>query len=54
MMAWDPEQRKQGILSSDNSDEHEDAITCFDVLLSKGVYVTGDDSGLVKIWNCKK
>lgn len=52
--AYDPEQDEQAILEPDNSDEHEDAITCFDVLQSKGVYVTGDESGLVKIWNCKK
>ena len=53
-MAWDPEEGNQAKLESDNSDEHEDPITCFDVLQSKGLYVTGDKSGLVKIWNCKK
>ena len=38
----------------DKSDEHENEITCFDVLIEKGLYVTGDQEGIIKIWNCQK
>jgi hypothetical protein len=31
-----------------------DEITCFDVLTKKGLYVTGDSEGIIKIWNCQK
>ena len=41
-------------LSTDKTDEHEDRLTCCDTLLSKGMIVTGDKDGLVKIWNSKK
>lgn len=41
-------------LSTDKTDEHEDRITCCDTLLCKGMIVTGDKDGLVKIWNSKK
>lgn len=57
MYVWDEEQQMKVVLKDDNSDEHEDAITCFDILLAKGLYVTGDagdGEGLVKVWNCKK
>ena len=42
------------MLDFDKSDEHEDAITCCDSLPELGLFVTGDNDGLVKIWNCKK
>ena len=41
-------------MKMDKSDEHENEITCFDVLTKKGLYVTGDSEGIIKIWNCQK
>ena len=41
-------------LKMDKSDEHENEITCFDALTKKGLYVTGDSEGIIKIWNCQK
>ena len=43
----------------DKSDEHEDIITCcdsmqIDNLPEKTLFVTGDEQGLVKIWNSMK
>lgn len=54
LLLWDDENRELCKLSTDKTDEHEDKITCCDTLLCKGMIVTGDKDGLVKIWNSKK
>ena len=54
LFSWNEEQNKLQRLDFDKSDEHEDKLTCCDILERQGLYVTGDKDGLVKIWNFKK
>lgn len=54
ILVWNNELKQLNTLKVDKSDEHEDAITCCDSLPSLGLFVSGDNDGLVKIWNCKK
>jgi hypothetical protein len=41
-------------INCDKQDEHEDELMSIDVLLSKGIFVTGGKDGLIKVWNIKK
>lgn len=54
ILVWDDEEKQLMKLKVDKSDEHEDQMTCCDTLPGLGLFVTGDKTGLVKIWNCKK
>jgi hypothetical protein len=54
MLLWDEQTKNLLKLKSDKSDEHENKLTCGDVLTAKGLIITGDQSGLIKIWNFKK
>ena len=54
ILVWDHDQKQLNKLKVDKSDEHEDTLTCCDSLPSLGRFVSGDEDGLVKIWNCKK
>ena len=54
IFVWSQEKKQLQRIEVDKSDEHEDRVTCCDILESKGLYVTGDREGLVKIWNFKK
>lgn len=54
LLVWDGQVSELCKLSVDKTDEHEDVITCCDTLMAKGMIVTGDKDGLVKIWNSKK
>jgi len=54
ILLWNDNEKQLLKLKIDKSDEHEDEITCCDTLPSRGLFVTGDKVGLVKIWNCRK
>lgn len=54
LLVWNDENKELCKLSIDKTDEHEDHVNCCDTLMSKGMIVTGDKDGLVKIWNSKK
>lgn len=41
-------------LKNERTDEHDVHITCADAMVQKGLLITGDRQGLVKVWNCKK
>ena len=65
ILLWDPDAEREDTRTSgikgrlkkikvDKSDEHEVPITCCDTLKSAGLFVSGDQEGLVKIWNYRK
>jgi WD40 repeat protein len=54
LLVWDAQSKELCKLSVEKTDEHEDVITSIDTLVDKGMIVTGDRDGLVKIWNSKK
>jgi len=41
-------------INCDKQDEHEDELMSVDMLISKGLFVTGGKDGLIKVWNIKK
>lgn len=54
LLVWSDEHRKLMKLKTEKTEEHDEALTCCDSLKSKGIMITGDRSGTVKIWNAKK
>mmetsp|Transcript_24011 Transcript_24011/g.36911 ORF Transcript_24011/g.36911 Transcript_24011/m.36911 type:complete len:184 (+) Transcript_24011:2288-2839(+) len=54
LLHWNSDNKHLLRLPVDKSDEHEDALTCVDVLPELGLYVTGDHEGLIKVWNLQK
>lgn len=54
ILVWDEESKELKKIRIDKSDEHEVPITCCDTLPSAGLFVSGDQEGLVKIWDCRK
>jgi WD40 repeat protein len=51
---WEEGEKELFKLNSDKIDEHEDELQSIDLLLSKGLFITGAKDGLIKIWNIKK
>ena len=51
LLSWNDDDKVLCKLPQEKNDEHEDAITCCDILLKLGLYVTADCNGLVKLWN---
>jgi len=54
MLLWDEERKELNRLLTDKIDEHEDELHTMDMLLSKGLFVTGGRDGLIKVWNIRK
>lgn len=54
MLRWDKEKKSFLKLPIDRGQEHEDKVEAIDIHLGLGLIVTGDNEGLVKIWNRKK
>ena len=54
ILVWDDQSKELKKIRVDKSDEHEVPITCCDTLPSAGLFVSGDQEGLVKIWDCRK
>ena len=54
MFHWEEKNKELYRLICDKVDEHEDELQSIDMLVSKGLYVTGAKDGLIKVWNCKK
>lgn len=54
LFTWEESEKELYKLDCDKIDEHEDDLTSVDILLSKGLFVTGGRDGLIKVWNMKK
>jgi WD40 repeat protein len=54
LFTWEESDKDLYKLTCDKIDEHEDELQSIDLLVSKGLFVTGGRDGLVKVWNLKK
>jgi WD40 repeat protein len=54
LMCWNNEENKLIKIKSEKTEEHDESLTCCDTLISKGILITGDKVGNVKIWNSMK
>ena len=54
LFTWEESVKELYKLTCDKTDEHEDELQSIDLLISKGLFVTGGRDGLVKVWNLKK
>jgi WD40 repeat protein len=54
LFTWEESEKELYKLTCDKIDEHEDELQSIDLLVSKGLFVTGGRDGLVKVWNLKK
>lgn len=54
MFHWEEQPKELYRLSTDKIDEHEDELNTVDMLVSRGLFVTGGRDGLIKVWNIKK
>lgn len=54
MFLWEEQTKELYRLSTDKIDEHEDELNTVDMLVSRGLFVTGGRDGLIKVWNIRK